>query len=165
MKLIHHVQAHGFYTQPQVLETLNPSSLFNFFYIVHVLLCLYYRFFKTKFLRITHFQCFPSLLTPMLSHVHISYYLYIPIYNTPKPLVHVPQPHSLHVMEDSSSASQATTIVDTKVAIMTPWTTGTTFNSTFLEVVLNLHQPQVIFTIKFNKNLQEPLSSLLEFHF
>lgn len=106
----------------------------------------------------------------MLSHVHISYYLYIPIYNTPRPLVHVPQPHSLHVMEenykkhdDSSSASQATTIVDTKMAIMTPWISGTTLNSTFLEVILNLHQPQVIFTIKFNKNLQEPLPSFLEF--
>jgi hypothetical protein len=97
----------------------------------------------------------------MLSHVHISYYLYIPIYNTLKPFIHAPQPHSLHVMEenynkhdDSLDASQATTTVDTKVAIMTPWISGITFNWTFLKVVLNLHQPKIVFTTKlFNKFL------------
>jgi hypothetical protein len=97
----------------------------------------------------------------MLPHVHISYYLYIPIYNIPKPFIHAPQPYSLHVMEenynkhdDSLNASQATITIDTKEAIMTPCISDTTLDLTFLEVVLNLHQPKVIFITKlFNKFL------------
>jgi hypothetical protein len=46
--------------------------------------------------------------------------------------------------DDNLNASQATTTIDTKEAIMTPWISDTTSNLSFLEVVLNLQQPKVI---------------------
>jgi hypothetical protein len=61
-------------------------------------------------LKITHFQCSPFILPLVLSLMHISYYLYISILQTPKSVTSeliahdahgcVAQPHSLQVVEE-----------------------------------------------------------------
>ncbi len=77
---------------------------------MHVLHCLFSLSFKTKSLRITHFQCSPSILPLVLSLMPISYYLYINILQTLRNVTfeliahdaHVcaTQPRSLQVVEE-----------------------------------------------------------------
>jgi hypothetical protein len=66
-------------------------------------------------LKITHFQCSPFILPLVLSLMHISYYLYISILQTPRSVTSeliahdghgcVAQPHSLQVVEEDHDST------------------------------------------------------------